>query len=177
MVEDFIKNRGHHCLFLPKFQCELNANERVWREAKRCNRAYCNYAIAGLRKSLPDALDVVSLDLIRKFYRWIREYERAYMDGNNGVPETEYSVKVFKSHRRIQIGLNYLGEKVFYVPTHYIPARSPNKHGDGVGVSVFSLPFKNSRDTFSNVLVSFVKLHSFHEQVERKISIQDQYST
>ena len=59
MVEDFIKNRGHHCLFLPKFHCELNAIERVWGEAKRYTRSYCNYTIGGLRKSLPNALDVV----------------------------------------------------------------------------------------------------------------------
>ena len=71
-------------------------------EAKRYTRAYCNYTIGGLRKSLPNALDVVTLDLIRKFYWRVREYERAYMDGNNGGPEAEYAVKVFKSHRRIR---------------------------------------------------------------------------
>lgn len=31
-----IEDRGHLCLFLPKFHCELNPIEMVWEQAKRC---------------------------------------------------------------------------------------------------------------------------------------------
>ena len=60
-----IHARGHHCLFFPKFHCELNPIARVWGQAKRYTRAYCNYSIVGLRKAMVPALDSVDVDLIR----------------------------------------------------------------------------------------------------------------
>ena len=30
IVEHYMKEHGHHCMFLPKFHCELNPIERVW---------------------------------------------------------------------------------------------------------------------------------------------------
>ena len=44
-------------------------------------------------------LDSVSLDLIRKFFRRVREYEHAYLEGKKAGKELEL-VKVYKSHRR-----------------------------------------------------------------------------
>ena len=34
MIQHLIENRGHVCLFLPKFHCELNPSEMVWGYAK-----------------------------------------------------------------------------------------------------------------------------------------------
>ena len=38
MIEKLLESRGHTCLFLPKFHCELNPIERVWCHAKRIKR-------------------------------------------------------------------------------------------------------------------------------------------
>ena len=43
----------------------------------------------------------LSVDLIRKYFRRVREYERAYVEGKKAGKELEQAVKVYKSHRRI----------------------------------------------------------------------------
>ena len=100
LVQTFIESRGHHVLFLPKFHCELKYKfsnikinshknhfspiERAWGQAKRHTRAMCNYNIVTLRKTVPEGLDLVSVDLIRKFFRKAREYQHAYRSGAEG---------------------------------------------------------------------------------------------
>lgn len=34
IIENYIVNRGHSCMFSPKFHCELNPIEKVWGHAK-----------------------------------------------------------------------------------------------------------------------------------------------
>jgi len=81
LVEHFIIERGHKCLFLPKFHCELNPIERVWGQAKVYSRAYTNFTLPGLRSTVNPALDSVPTDLMRKYFRRVLEYERAYLEG------------------------------------------------------------------------------------------------
>lgn len=100
-VEHFIENRGFQCLFLPKFHCELNPIERVWGQSKRYCRAYSNFTLQKLRATIDPALDSVSLDLIRKYYRKVRDYEAAYLEGNKAGKKVENAVKKYKSHRRV----------------------------------------------------------------------------
>ena len=64
-IEHTLNRRGHACILLPKFHCELNPIERCWAQAKRYTRAYSNYTIAGLRRNVPDGLDTVTLENIR----------------------------------------------------------------------------------------------------------------
>ena len=59
-IEHFLNGRGHCCIFLPKFHCELNPIERCWAQAKRFTRSYCNYTIGSLRKNVPEGLDSFS---------------------------------------------------------------------------------------------------------------------
>ena len=66
-VELYLESRGHYCLFIPKYHYELNPIERVWGHAKKYTRAYCNYSITGLRKTMTPALEIVDVDLIRIF--------------------------------------------------------------------------------------------------------------
>ena len=100
-VEHYVISRGFQCHFLSKFHCELNPIERVWGQSKRYSRAHTNFTFAKLRETINPALDSVSVDLIRKFFRKVREYERAYLEGNKAGKEVEAAVKQYKSHRRV----------------------------------------------------------------------------
>jgi hypothetical protein len=73
----------------------------VWGQSKRYCRAHSNFTLAKLRETINPALDSVSVDLIRKFFRKVREYERAYVEGNKAGKEVEAAVKQYKSHRRV----------------------------------------------------------------------------
>ena len=53
-----------------------------------------------LRQIINPASDSVSIDLIRKFFRKARDYERAYLEGLKAGKEVEEAVKKYKSHRR-----------------------------------------------------------------------------
>lgn len=56
-IERFLgEEKGHVVYMLPKFHCELNPIERVWAQAKRYSKAYCNYSIVSLRKTIGPAL-------------------------------------------------------------------------------------------------------------------------
>ena len=101
LVEKFISNEGHQVEFLPKFHCELNPIERVWGQAKCYSRQYTNYTLVRLRNIINPALDSVSTDLIRKYFRKVGDYERAYIEGKKAGKEVESAVKVYKSHRRV----------------------------------------------------------------------------
>ena len=46
----------HHCLFLPKFHCELNWIERMWGASKQYVRKHCLYTLPGLRETVPISL-------------------------------------------------------------------------------------------------------------------------
>ncbi len=101
IVEHFLSNQGHTVLFVPKFHCELNPIERVWGQAKVYTQMYTNFTLHRLRVNVNPALDSVSTDLIRKYFRRVLEYERAYLEGKKAGKELEQAVKVYKSHRRI----------------------------------------------------------------------------
>ena len=100
-VEELISKHGHRCIFLPKYHCELNPIERVWGQAKRFTRGNCDYTYPGLEKTIVPALESVSTALIRKYFRRVREYHRAYREGKSGGSEVESAVKLYKSHRRV----------------------------------------------------------------------------
>ena len=101
MVEHLLESEGLKGTFLPNFHCELNPIERVWGQAKKYSRAHTNFTLVQLRTIIDPALDSVPTDLIRKYFRRVKEYERAYLDGKKAGKELEQAVKVFKSHRRI----------------------------------------------------------------------------
>ena len=84
-----------------KFHCELNPIERVWGQSKVYCRAHSNFTLAKLRENINPALDSLSVDLIKKYFRKVREYEQAYTEGNKAGKEVEAAVKRYKSHRRV----------------------------------------------------------------------------
>ena len=98
LVEELIVERGHMCLFLSRFHCELNPIEWCWCHAKKYTRAHANGSIIRLRKIVPEGLASVSKEMISHYFLTCRDFERAYREGHtcNSV------VKVYKSHRRVQ---------------------------------------------------------------------------
>ncbi len=100
MLQDKVESRGHVCMYLPKYHCELNPIERNWCHAKKYTRAHCNGSIVRLRRIVPESLETVTEELMAKFFVTCRDYERAYKEGHtgNGVMK---ALKVYKSHRRI----------------------------------------------------------------------------
>lgn len=101
LLEDLVESRGHICEFYPKYHCELSPIELVWCQAKKYTRAYANGSIVRLRTLVPEGLDSVQTELIKKFFRKCRDYEKAYREGHTGKA-IEQRVKVYKSHRRVQ---------------------------------------------------------------------------
>ena len=95
IVEHYLKGRGHHAYFLPKFHCEF---ECAWAQAKVYCHAYTNFTITKLRRIINPALDSVSFDLIRKFARKARDYEKA---GNKAGKAVQDAVKKYKPHRSV----------------------------------------------------------------------------
>ena len=99
-VVGHIATRGHRCLILPKFHCELNPIERVWCRAKLYARNQCDYTFQHLRRTVQPALDSVTTDDVRKYFRTFRDYKESYKQ-KLGVVEAEEEVKTHKSHCRI----------------------------------------------------------------------------
>ena len=125
MASYLIRDLKDDCIFLPKvyfdtqlvyqlIRCtnisiaisflqinhELNGIERCWGRAKKYARSNCNYSFSTLKVIVPQALALVSIDLIRKSFRKDRDYHRAYMDGRTAVDAVD-AVKTYKSHRRV----------------------------------------------------------------------------
>ena len=99
-VEEMILNKGHRVMFIPKFHCEINPIERVWCQAKKYTRTNCDYTFVGLDKTIVPALNSVTVELIRKFFRKTSEHHRAYREGTQ-MSEMKRILKQYKSHRRV----------------------------------------------------------------------------
>ncbi|PKY34514.1 hypothetical protein RhiirB3_454306 [Rhizophagus irregularis] len=97
-LQEEIEKRGHICIFYPKYHCKLNYIEMYWGAAKRYTRENCNYTWSSLQKTVPEALDSISLITIRKFARKSWRYMDIYRKGITGKV-AEYAVKKYKSHR------------------------------------------------------------------------------
>ena len=88
-VEEMILNQGHRVMILPKFHCELNPIERVWCHAKHYTLSHCDYSFPNFEKIIDTALDSMTVDLIRKYFRKVREQQRAYREGNTLEKDTK----------------------------------------------------------------------------------------
>jgi transposase len=98
LVQEAVERRGHAALFLPKFHPELNYIEYFWGQAKRYAREHCTYTLAGLRATVPDALESVSGETIHKFYQRILRIGDAYAAGFK-LGTAQYTDRVYRSHR------------------------------------------------------------------------------
>jgi hypothetical protein len=86
------------------FHCELNPIECCRSQANWYTRAYCNYCITGLTRSIPEGLDRVSVETIQNYVRRVRDYMYGYLLGHHAgghlEERTKFS-KILKSHRRV----------------------------------------------------------------------------
>ncbi len=100
ILQQVVQNRGHMCLYLPKFHCELNPIESVWCHSKKHTRGHCNGTIVRLRKIVPESLSLVCDDTIGRFFARCRDFEAAYRNGHT-CTSVDAAVKLYKSHRRV----------------------------------------------------------------------------
>ena len=85
--------------------CELNDIERVWGQAKAYCRAHTNFTSMKFGQIIKPALDSLSVDLILKYARKVRDYEKAYRSVHQAVKSIEAAVKSYKSHREFLMTL------------------------------------------------------------------------
>jgi hypothetical protein len=97
--------------FYPKFHCELSPIERHWCTQKCYCRKKCRGNLPGLRKIVPQSLDCVCGDLVRRHFALSRRYEMCYRvlekdaDIAKVVKLTRYT-----SHRGVRDQTGVLGQ-------------------------------------------------------------------
>jgi hypothetical protein len=105
LVQEVIEERGHLCIFLPKFHCELNFIEFFWGAVKRYLRENCDYTFNTLKANMPLALRSIPVSTIRKWEHRMIRWMEAYRGGLNAKDAQfqvrEFSSRKYKSHRRI----------------------------------------------------------------------------
>ena len=86
-IQEYIESRGHVCLMVPKFHCELNGLvEFFWASLKQNLRANCKYSLKGLEESLQVKMDEVASRpfLLYKFQRRVLRLMDVYRQGATG---------------------------------------------------------------------------------------------
>ena len=65
-------------------------------------RSNCNYTMNGLRETVPIALESVTVDLIRQYFRNVRDYQKAYIEVMTGN-EADKQVKIMYAYKNINM--------------------------------------------------------------------------
>ena len=85
-----------------QFHPELNPIERCWGKAKQYARSNCNYTMNGLTETVPIALESVTVDLIRQYFRKVCDYHKAYIEGMM-TGKADKQEKIMYSYKNINM--------------------------------------------------------------------------
>ena len=99
-IEQLIVDRGHKCLFLPKFHCELNAIEMYWGYSKALFRQVTKATFKDGQREVIIALDSCKLDTMRRFCNRSYRFMDAYKQGLS-IKAAAWCVRKQKGHRAI----------------------------------------------------------------------------
>jgi hypothetical protein len=107
---DSIEELGHMYIALPKFHPEINPIESVWGMSKQYTRSNCDYEIKSLLSIIPESLDRIGVDAIRRFFRMAFRYMQLYRQGLS-IELAVYANKKYRSHRIIPQGIRDVIER------------------------------------------------------------------
>src|SRR5712691_1998365 len=115
-VEEVLTERGHLCIFLPKFHCKLNPIEMVcfyfilllsgsqsvqyWGWCKHRYRQVYKDTFADAKRVACESLDMCLVDVIRRFFNRSWRFMSAYRRGLTGKA-AEWAMRQQRSHRRV----------------------------------------------------------------------------
>ena len=99
-IESLIEARGHKCIFLPKFHCELNPIEMYWGYGIARYRQVIKTSFDHAKKEVRKALDACTSDTLRRFCNRTARFMDAYRKGLS-VKAAAWCVKRQKRHRII----------------------------------------------------------------------------
>ncbi|GAA5917195.1 hypothetical protein JCM5296_006964, partial [Sporobolomyces johnsonii] len=97
-LQKLIEERGHCCIFLPKFHCELNVIEMYWGWVKTRYRQTVKKSWEEAKVAAVNALNACPPDVIRRFCRRAFRYMDAYRKGLSAV-QAAFAVRKYSSHR------------------------------------------------------------------------------
>jgi hypothetical protein len=116
-IEEMITGRGHLCIFLPKFHCELNPIEMVssyfflslcdsqslqyWGWCKHQYREEYKETFADAKRVMWGCLDACLVEVIRCFFNWSWRFMSAYWQGLTGKA-AEWAMHKQKSHQQVR---------------------------------------------------------------------------
>ena len=98
-----IEGRGHKCIFIPKFHCELNPIEMYWGYSKARYRQVKKTSFDHAKREVLFALDACIIDTMRRFCNRSYRFMDAYRKGL-GVKAAAWCVKKQRRHRTISEG-------------------------------------------------------------------------
>ncbi|KIM58225.1 hypothetical protein SCLCIDRAFT_98789, partial [Scleroderma citrinum Foug A] len=98
--EQFIRDAGHKCVFLPKFHCELNPIEMYWGWCKYHYHQVTKPNFATAKQTVIDILNSCPAEVICCFINHSYRFMSAYWLGLTGQA-AEWAVQKQKQHQQV----------------------------------------------------------------------------
>ena len=102
IIAQLIEDRGHKCIFLPKFHCELNPIEMYWGYAKARFRQVVKKTTKDGKREVPLALDACTTDtydafVTAAFGSWMRTGRGLQLDKQLGASRNKRGTEPYQS--------------------------------------------------------------------------------